>query len=352
MLVPPHFDFSTMLTADTKVEAIAAWKFSTFDNNRTNFKTTAVLSTSSTQHQPLMKDKRTDQGAKLLRTPSAPPSSKKAIDQLPAYAVLGVTPPPTPPSQQVNPYQNSPPLTEAVAGASVHDTAKSNAERSGSQGELNGAQRAGNVPEGQLTHGDARTDPPTVSPTIPWTNLPASHPTDTGEQQITEMVVDQDHHRNNIRKSEEEDKEMLPPQPALLSTPVKKPPTREGEALSSQKTSILEPKLTCGEVKGGLASKGRLSNEPSDPVVTPSSPPGVSPSSPNDNAKPECSDSIVPTLPSQCQPPDLAYKAPIRNDPSPEKQPLLPDDSIVVEIGEDPPGIATPTRTKSFQASS
>ena len=64
------------------------------------------------------------------------------------------------------------------------------AERSGSQGELNGAQRAGNVPEGQLTHGDARTDPPTVSPTIPWTNLPASHPTDTGEQQITEMVVD------------------------------------------------------------------------------------------------------------------------------------------------------------------
>ena len=63
------------------------------------------------------------------------------------------------------------------------------------KGELNGAQRAGNVPEGQLTHGDARTDPPTVSPTIPWTNLPASHPTDTGEQQITEMVVDQDHQR-------------------------------------------------------------------------------------------------------------------------------------------------------------
>ena len=299
-----------------------------------------------------MKDKRTDQGAKLLRTPTAPPSSKKAIDQLPAYAVLGVTPPPTPPSQQVNPYQNSPPLTEAVAGASVHDTAKSNAERSGSQGELNGAQRAGNVPEGQLTHGDARTDPPTVSPTIPWTNLPASHPTDTGEQQITEMVVDQDHHGNNIRKSEEEDKEMLPPQPALLSTPVKKPPTREGEALSSQKTSIQELKLTCGEVKGGLASKGRLSNEPSDPVVTPSSPPGVSPSSPNDNAKPECSDPIVPTLPSQCQPPDLASKAPIGNDPSPEKQPLLPDDSIVVEIGEDPPGIATSTRTKSSQTSS
>ena len=88
MLVPPHFDFSTMLTADTKVEAIAAWKFCTFDNNRTNSKTTAVLSTSSTQHQPLMKDERTDQGAKLLRTPSAPPSSKKAIDQLPAYAVL------------------------------------------------------------------------------------------------------------------------------------------------------------------------------------------------------------------------------------------------------------------------
>ena len=145
---------------------------------------------------------------------------------------------------------------------------------------------------------------------------------------------------------------MLPPQPALLSTPVKKPPTREREALSSQKTSIQEPKLTCGEVKGGLASKGRLSNEPSDPVVTPSSPPGVSPSSPNDNAKPECSDPIVPTLPSQCQPPDLASKAPIRNDPSPEKQPLLPDDSIVVEIGEDPPGIATPTRTKSSQTSS
>ena len=141
---------------------------------------------------------------------------------------------------------------------------------------------------------------------------------------------------------------MLPPQPALLSTSVKKPPTREGEALSSQKTSIQELKPTCGEVKGGLASKGRLSNEPSDPVVTPSSPPGVSPSSPNDNAKPECSDPIVPTLPSQCQPPDLASKVPIRKDPSPEKQPLLPDDSIVVEIGKDPPGIATPHKDQVF----
>ena len=93
MLVPPHFDFNTMLTADTKVEAVAAWKFSTFDNNRTNLKTTAVLSTSSTQHQPLAKDKRTDQGAKLPTTPTALPSSKKVIDQLPAYAVVGVTPP-------------------------------------------------------------------------------------------------------------------------------------------------------------------------------------------------------------------------------------------------------------------
>ena len=151
MLVPPHFDFSAMLTADTKVEAIAAWKFITFDNSGTNGKTTAVPSTSSTQPQLLTKDKRTDQGAKLPRTPPVPPSSKKEIDQLPAYAALGTTPPPTPPSQQVNPYQNSPPLTDAVAGASDHDTANPNAERSSSQGDLKGAQRAGKVPEGQLT---------------------------------------------------------------------------------------------------------------------------------------------------------------------------------------------------------
>ena len=258
MLVPPHFDFSAMLTADTKVEAIAAWKFSTFDNSGTNGKTTAVPSTSSTQHQLLTKDKRTDQGAKLPRTPPVPPSSKKEIDQLLAYAALGTTPPPTPPSQQVNPYQNSPPLTDAVAGASVHDTANPNAERSSSQGDLKGAQRACKVPEGQLTPSDARTDPPTVSPTIPWTNLPASHPADTSEQPITDMVVDQDLHGNNIRKTEEEDKEMLPPQPALLSTPIKKPPTCEGEALSSQKTSLQELKSTCGEVKGDFASKNSV----------------------------------------------------------------------------------------------
>ena len=314
MLVPPHFDFSAMLTADTKVEAIAAWKFSTFDNSGTNGKTTAVPSTSSTQHQPLTKDKRTDHGAELPRTPPVPPSSKKEIDQLPAYAALGTTPPPTPPSQQVNPYQNSPPLTDAVAGASVHDTAKPNAERSSSQGDLKGAQRACKVPEGQLTPSDARTDPPTVSPTIPWTNLPASHPAGTSEQPITDMVVDQDLHGNNIHKTEEEDKEMLPPQPALLSTPIKKPPTCEGEALSSQKTSLQELKTTCGEVKGDFASKNRLSNEVSDPVMTPSSPPGVSPPSQTGNAKPESSDPIVHTLPSQCQPPGAASKALIGND--------------------------------------
>ena len=244
------------------------------------------------------------------------------------------------------------PLTDAVAGASVHDTAKPNAERSSSQGDLKGAQRACKVPEGQLTPSDARTDPPTVSPTIPWTNLPASHPAGTSEQPITDMVVDQDLHGNNIRKTEEEDKEMLPPQPALLSTPIKKPPTCEGEALSSQKTSLQELKSTCGEVKGDFASKNRLSNELSDPVMTPSSPPGVSPPSQAGNAKPESSDPIVHTLPSQCQPPGAASKAPIGNDPLPEKQSLLPDDAVVVEIGKDPPGIATPTKTKSSQASS
>ena len=60
---------------------------------------------------------------------------------------------------------------------------------------------------------------------------------------------------------------------------------------------------------------------------------------------------IVHTLPSQCQPPGAASKAPIGNDPLPEKQSLLSDDGVVVEIGKDPPGIATPTKTKSSQAS-
>ena len=77
MLVPPHLDFSAMLTADTKVEAIAAWKFSTFNNSGTNRKTTTVPSTNSTQHQSPTKDKRTDHGAQPPRTPSVPPSSKK-----------------------------------------------------------------------------------------------------------------------------------------------------------------------------------------------------------------------------------------------------------------------------------
>ena len=352
MLVPPHFDFSAMLTADTKVEAIAAWKYSTFNNSGTNRKTTTVPSTSSTQHQSLTKDKRTDHGAQPPRTPSVPPSSKKEIDQLPAYAALGTTPPPTPPSQHVNPYQNSPPLTDAVAGASVHDTAKSNAERLSSQGELKGAQRTCKVPEGHLAPGDARTDPPTVSPTIPWTNLPASHPAGTSEQPITDMVVDQDHHGDDTRKIEEEDKEMLPPQPAHLSTPLKKPPTCEGEALSSQKTSLQEHKSTCGERKGGVASKGRLSNELSDPIITPSSLPGVSSPLQDDNAKTDNNDPIELTPPSQCQPPDTASKAPIGNDCLPERQPLLPDDSFVVEIVKDPPGIAAPVKTKSSQPSS
>ena len=166
------------------------------------------------------------------------------------------------------------------------------------------------------------------------------------------MVVDQDHHRNDLRKVEEEDKEMLPPQPALLSTPLKKPPTCEREALSSRKTSLPETKPAGGEVKGGIASKVRLSNELSDPVITPSSPPGVSLPSQTDNAKQESSDPIVHTLPSQSQPLDAASEAPIGNVTVPEEQSLLPDDAVVVEVGKDPPGIATPTKTKPSQASS
>ena len=98
-----------MLTADTEVEAIAAWKFSTPNNSGTNKKTTERPPTGTTQHQPLTKDKRTDYCVKPTRTPSVLPSSKKEIDQVPAYAALGTTPSPTPSSQHVNPYQNSPP---------------------------------------------------------------------------------------------------------------------------------------------------------------------------------------------------------------------------------------------------
>ena len=50
MLVPPHFDFRAILTADTEVEAIAAWKFSTPNNSGTNKKTTERPPTGTTQH--------------------------------------------------------------------------------------------------------------------------------------------------------------------------------------------------------------------------------------------------------------------------------------------------------------
>ena len=150
----------------------------------------------------------------------------------------------------------------------------------------------------------------------------------------------------------EEDKEMLPSQSAHLSTPLKKLPTGEGEALSSQKTSLQEHKPACREGKGGFASKDILSNEPSDPIVTPSSLPGVSSPFQDDNEKPDNSDPIKFTPPSRCHPPDTASKTPTGNDQSPEKQPLPPDDSFVVEIANDPPDIATPVKTKSPQVSS
>ena len=95
-----------------------------------------------------------------------------------------------------------------------------------------------------------------------------------------------------------------------------------------------------------------LANEPSDPIITPSSLPGVSSPLQDDNEKPDNSDPIELTPPSQCHPPDTASKAPIANVQSPEKQPLLPDDSFVVEIAKDPPDIATPAKTKSSQVSS
>ena len=89
----------------------------------------------------------------------------------------------------------------------------------------------------------------------------------------------------------------------------KKLPTCEGEALSSQKTSLQEHKPAFREEKGGFASKDILSNEPSDPIVTPSSLPGVSSPLQDDNEKPDNSDPIEFTPPSQCHPPDTASKA-------------------------------------------
>ena len=85
-------------------------------------------------------------------------------------------------------------------------------------------------------------------------------------------------------------------------------------------------------------------NELSDPVITPSSPPGVSLPSQSDNAKQESSDPIVHTLPSQSQPLDAAFEAPIGNVTVPEEQSLLPDDAVVVEVGKDPLALQPPQR--------
>ena len=121
---------------------------------------------------------------------------------------------------------------------------KKTTDRISSNGEHKAAERACKVPDRNSALGNSRNDPPTVSPTIPWTNLPASQSSCSNEQPMVNTAVDQDHHGDNVRESGEEDKEMLPSQPAHLSTPLRKIPTFEDEAQSGQKTSLQEHKLT------------------------------------------------------------------------------------------------------------
>ena len=347
LLVPPFFDFRALLTADIKVEALAAWKFSIFGDSHTMGRATPASQVTSNHPQHRTKHQQSEHFSKSNRAPADIPGSNTPSEKLPAYAAVGTTPAPTPASQHVNPYQNSPALTDTVAEASLPDVAKGTADRICSNGECKAAERACKTPNRDSTHGNSRNDPPTVSPTIPWTHLPASQSSQCDEKPTTHMAIDQAQHSECAPEFGEGDQEMLPSQPVHLSTPLKKIINIEDEALSSQKTCLREQQAAGSEIKNSQGEVANLINKLSDPIITPSSPPDAFEPLPDSNDQHHNSDPIVSTPPSQHQALDTVPEHLPGNDQPSDMLPLSPDDSFVVEVTKDLQNSAPPPKNMS-----
>ena len=239
LLVPPLIDYRALLTSKDRLVVSKVWSYEPFEE--TNLKSThidpitpkalhqASQQRSTKQDRTLNNHGGTDRKRPDLANGCTDPP------QTPPYTPPDVAAPHSPLSHSIHPYQSNPYPGSGSTNSECRDLPGRNkdcvlGQRDANEGE-NSSCGPGNH---QLQRDIPKTNPP-VSPTVTWTNLPVSQPSQQPDRLCRDMAVDLESSPANLGNNNNEDSEMLPCKPNPPSTPDCKGTQAALDSVSSQK---------------------------------------------------------------------------------------------------------------------
>ena len=343
LFVPPLIDHRTLLMSTTRLVVAKVWNYEPSSNSKVNSTpgkpATPQDSGSTLSKKPTTKDKTPRiQGEEINKSPMPVDVCKDAPQPLP-YAPPDSASSPSPLPQDIQPRQDNPYLSPESTKTERRDMPSCNKNPLPSQADWKCVTQAS---KGLDNHPSQRGTPNinrSVSPTMTWTNLPASQPPQQLRMPDSHMVVDFIADPSN---GNNEDSDMLPCKPDPPSTPVCKGTQASPNFTSGQKgplptrkpsrgKQLASPpdKMSPGAVASPLVQEEQPSNVPHSCPVSPlGEPPSVSP----DPISPV--PSFAENGSNRCQP---SPGDPNHHDPitvTPPSQRNCPDNRVI-------PGVAT-----------
>ena len=336
LLVPPFFDFRALLGMDTKVEALVAWKFQKFCDNNAVGSNLAISQGAFGTSQHCDKHLKSDLKSKPNDNSDNMTGNNSPSKEHTAHPVAGSESATTPPSQYVNPCQNTLIPPDTIADANTHEFDQVNLDVASNGNKSKADEQSCLTANGKPLQDNLRPGTPTVSPTAPWTQLPTSQPLQSKEKTPFHPVSNQTRPSACAPVGGDADQAMLPPQPPHMSTPLKKTPNLHDDALSSQKTGLKELKTACIDSNKGYKEAANSARKSSDPILTPSSPLQAHETWQGSQDQQIENDPIEHTPLNQPKVLDMEPDGPTKENPPVDTPPSVPDDITVVEVTKDP----------------
>ena len=254
LIVPPLLDYRAFLTSTTRLVVSKVWSYE--PSNNTNVNSTPInpitpqASCAASQQRPTTKARAPQsQGGTTIKSPVLAEGSKDPPQSLP-YTPPDAAAPPSPLPHGIQPYQSNPYPVSGSTNSECRDLPSSNKNLLPSQGDANDVSKTVREPGNHQSQRDIQKANPSVSPTMTWTNLPVSQPSQQSEMLGSGMAVDFIADPGNANN---EDSEMLPCKPDPPSTPECKGTQVSLNSISSQKDPPPYPKTRSRRTDGWLS---------------------------------------------------------------------------------------------------
>ena len=259
LIVPPLLDYRALLTSTSRLVVSKVWSYE--PSNETNLKSTLIdpitpqASYQASQQRPTTKD-RTPQSqcGTNMKRPDLAKGCKDPPQALP-YTPPDVAAPPSPLSHGIHPYQSNPYPGSGSTNSECRDLPSCNKDLILSQGDANDVAKTACEPGNHQSQRDIHKANPSVSPTMTWTNLPVSQPSQQPERLGRDMAVDFENFPADPGNDNNEDSEMLPCKPNPPSTPECKGTQAALDSASSQKDPLPTRKIDREEQRAGSPDK-------------------------------------------------------------------------------------------------